>query len=217
MMEQERPKADPIGDVDLHTEETQGGEKKEETSAEERVSTTGELQALQDKYLRLAAEFDNYKKLAQRDRREYTRFANEQLLKELLPTVDNLERAIQSAQVSRDTTTILEGVKLTLKQFLETLAKFGVRQISSLGQPFDPSHHQAVSRVDSTEPEGTVVEELQKGYLLHERILRPAMVAVATGPGDGDQPRTARPAAQEAATREERDPFGSGEEPGAEA
>jgi molecular chaperone GrpE len=143
---------------------------------------TDECQALQEKYLRLAAEFENYKRIAQRDQREYSRFANEQVLKELLPVVDNLERAIQSAKANPDTNTVIEGVQLTLKQFLETLSKFGVRPITSVGQPFDPSRHQAVTRTDDPDaPENTVVEEFQKGYLLHERVLRPAMVTVATG------------------------------------
>jgi molecular chaperone GrpE len=164
-------------------------EESKESDAPENCGTdakSDELQALQDKHLRLAAEFENYKRLAQRDQREYSRFANEQLLKELLPVVDNLERAIQSAKVSRDNDTVIQGVQLTLKQFLETLGKFGVRQISSVGQPFDPSRHQAVTRIESKDvPENTVVEEYQKGYLLHERVLRPAMVAVATGGGGG--------------------------------
>jgi molecular chaperone GrpE len=155
---------------------------------------TDECQALQEKYLRLAAEFENYKRIAQRDQREYSRFANEQVLKELLPVVDNLERAIQSAKTSSETNTVIEGVQLTLKQFLETLSKFGVRPITSVGQPFDPSRHQAVTRTDDPDaPENTVVEEFQKGYLLHERVLRPAMVTVATGQRNTAQPHPPRP------------------------
>jgi molecular chaperone GrpE len=152
---------------------------------------TDECQALQEKYLRLAAEFENYKRIAQRDQREYSRFANEQVLKELLPVVDNLERAIQSAKASPESNTIIEGVQLTLKQFLETLTKFGVQHISTVGQSFDPARHQAVTRIDDADaPENTVVEEFQKGYLLHERVLRPAMVAVATGRHDAAQARS---------------------------
>jgi molecular chaperone GrpE len=155
---------------------------------------TVECQALQEKYLRLAAEFENYKRIAQRDQREYSRFANEQLLKELLPVVDNLERAIQSAKTGPDSNTLIEGVQLTLKQFLETLSKFGVRPITSVGQPFDPSRHQAVTRTHAPDaPENTVVEEFQKGYLLHERVLRPAMVTVATGQRNTAQSTPARP------------------------
>jgi molecular chaperone GrpE len=151
--------------------------------------TAEECQALQEKYLRLAAEFENYKRLTQRDQRDFHRFANEQVLKEILPVVDNLERAIESAKKNPETDTIVHGVQLTLKQFLEILSKFGVRQISSIGSAFDPSRHQAVAQVDTKDgPENTVVEEYQKGYLLHERVLRPAMVAVAAGTGSGEKP-----------------------------
>lgn len=140
-----------------------------------------EIKALQDKYLRLAAEFDNYKRLSQREQRDYARFANESLLKELLPIIDNLERAVRSSKENQGRDGLIQGVELTLKQFTETLAKFGVRPIPSVGQAFDPSRHQAVARVESdSAPVGSVVEEFQRGYYLHDRILRPAMVTVAT-------------------------------------
>lgn len=143
-----------------------------------------EAQGLQEKYLRLAAEFDNFKKLAQKEQREFSRFANENILKELLPIIDNLERAIQSAKElkeNRSSNGLIQGVELTLKQFLEALTKFGVQPITSVGEPFDPTHHQAVARVESAAPENSVVEEYQKGYRLHDRILRAAMVTVSAG------------------------------------
>lgn len=139
-----------------------------------------EAKGLQEKYLRLAAEFENYKKLSLREQRESSLFANERILKDLLPIIDNLERAVRAAKESPIGNGLLQGVELTLKQFSETLAKFGVTAIPSIGEPFDPAHHQAVTRLESaTQPENTVVEEYQKGYRLHERILRAAMVAVA--------------------------------------
>lgn len=155
---------------------------------------TEEHQALQDKYLRQAAEFENYKRLAQKDQRDYARFANENLLKELLPILDNLERAIKAAKESPkggdNSASLIQGIELTHKQFLEGLAKFGVQPFSSVGQIFDPARHQAVARVESeTVPEHTVLEEFQKGYLLHERIVRPAMVTVATTKA-GEQQRS---------------------------
>lgn len=146
------------------------------------AAKTEEVQAFQEKYLRLAAEFDNYKRLAQRDQREQARFANENLLKELLPVIDNLERALGFSKQSSGAAGLIQGVELTLKQFMETLAKFGIKPIASLGQPFDPARHQAVAHVPTPgEADNTVVEEYQKGYLLHDRILRAAMVAVAAG------------------------------------
>ncbi len=150
------------------------------------AAKTEEAQALQDKYLRLAAEFENYKRLAQREQREVLRFANENILKELLPVLDNLERAIECSKGSQERDALVQGVELTLKQFLETLTKFGVRPLASVGQAFDPSYHQAVSQVQSSSaPSNTVIEEYQKGYLLHDRVVRPAMVAVAIPPALG--------------------------------
>lgn len=142
-----------------------------------------ELKALNDKYLRQAAEFDNYKRLAQRDQREQIKFGNEQLLKELLPVVDNLERAIKAAKEGGSGDGLIQGVDLTLKQLIGALGKFGVQPVAAVGQPFDPATQQAVASVPSEEiPEQHVVEEFQRGYRLHDRILRAAMVSVSTGP-----------------------------------
>ena len=141
-----------------------------------------ECTALNEKYLRLAAEFDNYKRLAQRDQRDQIKFGNEQILKELLPVVDNLERAIKSSKEARSVDTLTEGVELTLKQLVSALTKFGVKAVESVGLAFDPATQQAVAQVASdTVPENHVVEEYQKGYLLQDRILRAAMVTVSTG------------------------------------
>jgi len=146
------------------------------------ASPAEELKSLNDKYLRLAAEFDNYKRLAQRDQRDQIRFGNEQLLKELLPVVDNLERAIKAAKDGGSGSSLVQGVDLTLKQLNGALGKFGVQSIPTLGQPFDPSGHQAVASVPSAQvPERHVVDEFQRGYRLHDRILRPAMVTVSKG------------------------------------
>jgi molecular chaperone GrpE len=153
-----------------------------EASPAEPAVRDAELKSLNDKYLRLAAEFDNYKRLAQRDLRDQIRFGNEQLLKELLPVVDNLERAIKAAQDVKSTDGLVQGVDLTLKQLQGVLGKFGVQSIPTMGQPFDPSGHQAVASVPSTQvPDKHVVEECQRGYRLHDRILRPAMVTVSSG------------------------------------
>jgi molecular chaperone GrpE len=181
-----------ISQLESHAERSQAPEEGESGTprqTEELEKTLAakkdEVQTLQDKYIRLAAEFENYKKLAQKEQRECTRFANERILKELLPIGDNLERAIRSARDARGRGNdgLIQGIELTLKQFVEVLAKFGVRQITSVGEPFDPSCHQAVARKESDAvPENTVTEEHQKGYYLHDRILRAAMVTVATPP-----------------------------------
>ena len=145
-----------------------------------------ECKALNEKYLRLAAEFENYKRLAQRDQREQIKFGNEQLLKELLPVIDNLERAIKSARDNGGSSALIQGVDLTLKQLSGALTKFGVQPVEAVGQAFDPSAHQAVSHVPSDRvPSDHVVDEFQKGYRLHDRILRAAMVSVSSGPAQG--------------------------------
>ena len=141
---------------------------------------------LNDKYLRLAAEFDNYKRLAQRDQRDQIRFGNEELLKELLPVVDNLERAIAASRNGGNSDVLIQGVDLTLKQLAGALTKFHVLPVETIGRPFDPATHQAVVSVASQKvPELHVVDEFQRGYLLHDRILRAAMVSVSTGRADG--------------------------------
>ncbi len=146
-----------------------------------------ECKALNDKYLRLAAEFENYKRLTQRDQREQIKFGNEQLLKELLPVVDNMERAIKASRDNGGSSALLQGVDLTLKQLSAALAKFGVQAVETIGQAFDPSAHQAVAHVPSDSvPANHIVDEFQKGYRLHDRILRAAMVSVSSGPANAD-------------------------------
>lgn len=148
------------------------------------IAKTEECQALNDKYLRLAAEFENYKRMAQRDQRDQIKFGNEQLLKELLPVIDNMERAIKAARDDNGgSSAVVQGVDLTLKQLSGTLAKFGIQAVEAVGQAFDPATHQAVSHVPSDSvPRDHVIDEFQKGYRLHDRVLRAAMVSVSAGP-----------------------------------
>ena len=144
-----------------------------------------EVTGLNDKYLRLAAEFDNYKRLAQKDQRDQIRFGNEHLLKELLPVVDNLERAIKSSREGAGNDVLIQGVELTLKQLTGALTRFYVVPVETIGRPFDPTTHQSVTSVASeTVPKQHVVDEFQRGYLLHDRILRAAMVSISTGQTD---------------------------------
>jgi molecular chaperone GrpE len=171
---------DTAPDKSQADEEAQGTELEETRKA--LTAKTEEAKALQDKYLRLAAEFENFKRLTQKQKQEYSQFANESLLKELLPIVDNLERALKCVQEGRASDGLVQGVELTLKQFTETLMRFGVRPIVSVGVPFDPTRHQAMAQQASNAAvENTVIEEYQKGYQLHDRILRAAMVVVAAG------------------------------------
>jgi molecular chaperone GrpE len=139
-----------------------------------------EAKANYDRFLRQAAELDNFRKRASRERDESIRYANEALVKELLPVVDNLERAVAHASGGGNGKPLVEGVEMVLKGLLDVLAKHGVTQISAAGQPFDPSKHEAIAQVESADHEpNTVVEELHKGYVLRDRLLRPALVSVS--------------------------------------
>ena len=191
-MEQKNENTQAVNNLDgkSQTERSHGESASSDPSDLEQalVAKTDEIKNLHDRYLRLAAEFENYKRLAQRDQREQVKFANETLLKELLPIVDNLQRAVNFSKSSTGSEQLIEGVQLTLKQFFETLSKFGVKPINSVGEPFDPSRHQAVAKMESNDqPEHTIIQEHQPGYLLHDRILRAAMVTVAAAPrGEGE-------------------------------
>jgi len=134
-----------------------------------------------DRFLRSAAELENYKKRTARQMDEFRKYANESLIMELLIVVDNLERAIQSSREDENSNArVVQGVQMTLDEILKILDKFGVKPIDALKQAFDPAFHQAVMQEESNEfPEQTVIKELQKGYLLHDRLLRPAMVVVS--------------------------------------
>jgi molecular chaperone GrpE len=133
-----------------------------------------------DRFLRLSAEFENYKKRVSREMNDLRKYANEALIRELLLVVDNLERAIDSSSGDSNSASIIQGVDLTLQDILKIFEKHSVKPIDSLGKTFDPIFHQAVAQEESeSHPGNTVVKELQKGYTIHDRLLRPAMVIVS--------------------------------------
>jgi molecular chaperone GrpE len=139
-----------------------------------------EARANYDRYLRQVAELENFKKRAAREKEETVRFANEALIRDLLPVVDNLERAVAHAQGGGNGKPLVEGVEMVLKGLSDVLTKHGVTAISAAGQPFDPGIHEAMLQVEcDTQAPNTVVEEHNKGYLLFDRLLRPALVSVA--------------------------------------
>jgi len=153
----------------------------------------GELSEAQERVLRTAADAENFKKRLQREKEEQTRYANESFLRELLPVIDNLERALKHSEGGADQGDLVEGLNMTLKGFLDTLTRFGCTQVEAAGKPFDPNFHEAVSQEESADHEpNTVLKELQKGYMLKERLLRPAMVLLSK-----------RSSQQETATREQ--------------
>ncbi|MEA4902289.1 nucleotide exchange factor GrpE [Desulfitobacterium sp.] len=129
---------------------------------------------------RLQAEFDNFRKRSQKEKEETVKYAAERVIEAMLPVLDNFERAVSSSQTNQDFNAFSQGVEMILKQMKISLEKEGLKPIEAVGQAFDPNLHDAVLQVDSEEyPENTVVEELQKGYYLKEKVLRPSMVKVS--------------------------------------
>ncbi len=152
-----------------------GQEEKEQKKDWER-----EYKELYEKYVRLHAEFDNFKKRMIKDKQEAIRFANQTLIQEILPFVDNLERSLAHADEAKNIDALKEGIEMTLQHFLKVLGKFGLEAIKAKGEPFDPNVHEAIMQVETDEVEpDQVVEELQKGYKLHGRVIRPATVTVS--------------------------------------
>lgn len=147
---------------------------------------TQEAQEYYDRLLRLAAELENVRKRQEREMAEWRQYANEGLIKELLPVLDNLERAMEHGRQAGAPEALMEGLDLVRQDFLKVLSRFGVTPVESLGEPFNPAYHHAVMEEDAPELEDkTVLRELQKGYLLQNRLLRPAMVVVSRNTGQG--------------------------------
>jgi molecular chaperone GrpE len=155
----------------------------QDKSLEKRLETAeSKAEENYDRLLRVTAEFENYKKRMAREMSEFRKFANESLMKDVLLTVDNLQRALETPTGNHEKALdgMREGVEMTLKALLDTLEKHGVEPIKALKQPFDPNLHHAVMQEESDEdPENTVSQELQKGYIINDRLLRPAMVVVS--------------------------------------
>lgn len=172
-----------------------------EAELQERVA---EVEALNDRLLRLHAEFENYKKRMARERSEFVKFANEALILEFLPVLDSLERALATARSAAEAQAVAEGLEIILRLFQTTLEKVGVKVIEALEREFDPNLHQAAAQVESPDGRDNIVmEEVRKGYLLEGRLLRPSMVKVSkvkvpssefrvSGSGE-DQPETRNP------------------------
>lgn len=157
--------------------EAEKAEEGEAAGAEAQTAKDPEEEALNTKYMRLMADFQNFKRRTEKEKSDIYAFANEKIVKELLDVIDNFERALAAGN---DGDKFLEGMEMILKQLLSVLERAGVSEIKCLGEDFDPNFHNAVMTEDSTEYEsGKVTEVLQKGYILNSRVVRPAMVKVA--------------------------------------
>jgi len=184
-------------DKDQDTKEGPEAAASEAAAPEAAAEAAGELAGLQkrleektkeaeenrERLLRVAAEMENLKKRLEREKADLLQFANEKLIKELLPVVDNLELALEHGRQLETPAPFLEGIDMVHQGLLKALARFGVTPLDSVGQKFDPAFHNAVLQEEAPAvPDCTVLKELQKGYLLQHRLLRPAMVVVARNP-----------------------------------
>lgn len=146
---------------------------------DETAALKEELEAEQNKYLRLLADYDNFKRRSQKDRQDAEKFRSQSLLVDLLPVLDNFDRALSVETKSEESASLLKGVEMVQKSLIEAVKREGLEEIKALGEPFDPNFHQAVMQgKDETAEPGIVLMELQKGYTLKGRVLRPAMVKV---------------------------------------
>ena len=155
-------------------------------SAEECGALQAQIEELKDRYLRTAADFDNFRKRVEKERENFVCYANEKLISDLLPILDNLERALSADQNGINVESVLEGVRMVIKQLNSVLTACGLEPVQAVGAVFDPQIHEAVGVLPSEQhDEGTVVSELQRGYKLKGKVLRHSMVHVAGQPGGG--------------------------------
>ena len=180
--------AEPTGDLDQAAREAlaavEGAAGGEEVAEEEVVKLQQEIADLRDRSIRTLADFDNFRKRAERDRDQVRRYAAAEPLRDLLGVMDHLQLALDSSGSAAD---LKRGLDLILRQMEDLLKRHGVRGVPALGERFDPTRHEAVAREESPAvSEPTVVEELRRGYQLHDRLLRPAMVRVAVPVDSGD-------------------------------
>ena len=156
-----------------------------EAAVDEVEELKRQLSDKQDQLLRALAETDNVRRRAQRDKDDYVKYATESLIKDLVPALDNFDRALAAARMAGEAQSVVDGVELIQRELLKVLERHGVTRYSALGQAFDPNRHEAVARVVSAqETPGNVVHEIAAGYLLHGRVIRPAMVGVAAAPDE---------------------------------
>jgi molecular chaperone GrpE len=173
------------GEVVFLEEDPSGGDVKQLRARCKELEDEGDR--LKELYLRKLADFDNYRKRQEREMDEFKRLANAGLLRDCLPVLDNLERALSAP--GSDGSGLRTGVELTLRQLKDVLGRYGLSEIDPAGQPFDPTHHEAIQRREAAEvAENTVLQVMQKGYLLGDRLLRPALVVVAVAPPSAPAP-----------------------------
>ena len=173
----------------LGEEPSDGTASEEAPEAEEDPLAAAEAEAARykDQLLRTAADFDNYRKRSRREAEEAERRGRDELLRELLPVFDNLERASSHAASASDVKALADGIEMVMRQFLDTLGRLGVERILAVGAAFDPTVHEAIQQIETSDFEpGQVAQEVQAGYRTKDRLIRPSMVVVAKRPADTD-------------------------------
>ncbi len=202
---EEGGKAEDYEEMDKEKEEVQHhkglSKKSREKAREEKVKKVEEMtkqellkevkdtekksQENYDLYMRTYAEMENIKRRGIKERQELSKYANESLIKEILPVIDNLQKAISHAQNDKNPSGLVEGIELTLDGLMATLEKAGLKEVEAEGRPFDPNFHEAISKqIDDKIAPGHVIIELQKGYVLNGRLIRPSMVVISEGNGN---------------------------------
>ncbi len=179
------PSSSPSGGAGTESPAEEAGDPVEEARAE--------AGRYKEQLLRTAADFDNFRKRTRRELVDAERRGRDDLLKELLPIFDNLERAVAHAESTSDVKALADGIGLVMRQFVDTLGKVGIERVKTTGTPFDPSVHEAIQHLETSDfPPGCIAAEVQAGYRDSERLVRPAMVVVAKAPaGDAAPPSTA--------------------------
>lgn len=184
MTDQPKPETGTVAEAEQHgAEEASGPEDEVRPPAE---SADEQYQDLYDQFVRLQADFENYRKRVEQEKEYLLKYGSQRTMEELLPVMDNLERGTGSLSETSDPKLLYQSFRLVYNELMSGLQQLGLRKIDALGQPFDPSFHEAVSRVESDEyPEDVVANELQTGFMLHDKVLRPAMVQVSNGNATG--------------------------------
>ncbi len=202
-----RPESSETNVSDVNAEAVLNEESAQEETQTQEVQATGDsveawqgkYQLLQEQFTRLAADFDNYRKRTRDEQESLVKYGAQKSIMELLPVLDNLERANGSLNEDSDPKQLYKSFSMMQKQLLDGLANMGIQKIQSVGQQFDPQLHEAVNQMESAEfPEDTIMYEAQSGYQLHDKVIRPAMVVVSTGSGEA----TATPATNDAEVAE---------------
>lgn len=173
---EEEPTIEVLDEEDV--DETTSSQEESSEHEEKLTELQNEYDKVYDRLLRLQAEYDNFKRRTQKEKESASKYKAQDLAEDLLPVLDNFDRALEQ-EVSEEAQGFKDGVEMVYRQLVDSLKTHGVEEIEALGEPFDPNMHHAVMQdEDDSKPENTVLEEMQKGYLLKDRVIRPAMVKV---------------------------------------